>query len=273
MATLNGKVAIITGATLTDDGIGIGGATALLMAREGAQVVVADVLREPAQRLAEKINSEGGKAIACEVDLQNEDSIKAMVETTIRRFGKLDILDNCAAATPKTDTDVVSMDAAIWDLIMEVNVRGTMLACKHAIPHMIKGGSGAIVNISSGAGLAGDLARTTYGVSKAAINTLTQYIATQHGKQGIRCNALCPGPTLTAHFKASTTPQVRDLLVRHSLSPRLGAPEDLAEVAVFLVSDRAAMITGQVIVADGGLTGIHQPFYAEFIASGSAAMG
>lgn len=127
MTTLKDKVAIITGAALMDAGVGIGGATALLMAREGARVIVADVRREAAERLAEKINGEGGKAIACEVDLRNEDSIKAMVDTAIRTFGKLDILDNCAAATPETDTDVVSMDAAIWDLIMEVNSFSALL--------------------------------------------------------------------------------------------------------------------------------------------------
>jgi len=272
MGRLTGKVAVVTGATLVDEGVGIGGATALLMAREGARVVVADVLQEPVERLAARIRSEGGEAVACHVDLRSESEIVAMVETALRVFGKLDILHNNAAAIPRADADIVTMDTAVWDLVMEINVRGTMLACKYAIPHMIKGGGGAIVNTSSGSGLAGDLVRAAYGVSKAAINTLTKYIATQYGKQGIRCNAVCPGGTQTPTFKASMTPELEQMLLRHTLTTRICRPEDLANVVVFLASDDAAMITGEVIAVDGGLLA-HLPFFADFMQLGAPTAG
>ncbi|MBP1688747.1 MAG: short-chain dehydrogenase [Deltaproteobacteria bacterium] len=272
MGRLTGKVAVVTGATLVDEGVGIGGAAALLMAREGARVVVADVLQEPVERLAARIRSEGGEAVACHVDLRSESEIVAMVETALRVFGKLDILHNNAAAIPRADADIVTMDTAVWDLVMEINVRGTMLACKYAIPHMIKGGGGAIVNTSSGSGLAGDLVRAAYGVSKAAINTLTKYIATQYGKQGIRCNAVCPGGTQTPTFKASMTPELEQMLLRHTLTTRICRPEDLANVVVFLASDDAAMITGEVIAVDGGLLA-HLPFFADFMQLGAPTAG
>jgi NAD(P)-dependent dehydrogenase (short-subunit alcohol dehydrogenase family) len=272
MGRLTGKVALITGANLVDEGVGIGGATALLMAREGAQVVVADILHGPAERLAAQIRSEGGDAVACAVDLRSESHIAAMVETATRTFGKLDILHNNAAAIPRADADIVTMDSAVWDMVMEVNVRGTMLACKYAIPHLIKAGGGAIVNTSSGSGLAGDLVRAAYGVSKAAINTLTQYVATQYGKQGIRCNAVCPGGTQTPTFNASMTPELEQMLLRHTLTRRLCRPEDLANVIVFLASDDAALVTGQVIAVDGGLLA-HLPFFADFMQLGAPTAG
>ncbi len=272
MGKLTGKVAIITGATLVDEGVGIGGATALLMAREGACVVVADILQGPVERLAARIKSMGGEAIACNADLRDERQIAALIETAIHTFGRIDILHNNAAAIPRADTDIVGMESAVWDMVMEVNVRGTMLACKYAIPHMIKCGGGAIVNTSSGSGLAGDLVRAAYGVSKAAINTLTQYIATQYGKQGVRCNAVCPGGTQTPTFKASMTPELEQMLLRHTLTTRICQPEDLAKVVVFLASDDAAMITGEVIAVDGGLLA-HLPFFADFMQLGAPTAG
>jgi len=273
MGKLNGKVAIVTGAYWVEAGNSIGGATALLMSREGAKVVVADIIGEPAERLAAKIKSEGGKAIACHVDLRQEKQIYTMVEAAIREFGSLDILHNNAAVLPQPgDKDVVRMDSAAWDMSMEGNVRGTMLACKYAIPHMIKGGGGAIVNTSSGGGLAGDMSRTAYGVSKAAINALTQYVATQYGKQGIRCNAVCPGPVLSATAKGTLTPEAHDMLLKHTLTPRLGLPKDIANIVVFLASDDAAYITGQIIPVDGGILA-HMPYIAEFAQIGPTKSG
>lgn len=272
MGKLDGKVAIVTGATLVDAGVGIGGATALLMAREGAKVVAADILKEPAERLAAEIRKGGGEAVACQVELRDERDIARMVEAAVCTFGGLDILHNNAAAIPRADADVASMDAALWDMVMEVNARGTMLACKHAIPHLIKRGGGAIVNTSSDSGLMGDLIRVAYGASKAAINILTQYIATQYGRQGIRCNAVCPGGTRTPTFRASVTPEIEQMLLRQSLTPRLAEPEDLAKVVVFLASDDAALITGEIISVDGGLLA-HTPFYADFLQLGAPASG
>lgn len=273
MGKLAGKVAIVTGAYLVEGGDSIGGATALLMAREGAKIVAADIVDEPVQMLVEKIRKEGGEAVACHVDLRSEEAIKAMVETALQAFGGLDILHNNAAALPGPgDRDVVLMEAATWDKTMEISVRGTMLACKHAIPHMIGRGGGAIVNTSSNTSLAGDAARTAYGVSKAAINALTQYTATQYGKQGIRCNAVCPGLMLTATAKATITPAAHDMVLKYTLTPRLGVPEDIAGTVVFLASNDAAHITGQIIVVDGGML-VHTPFSSEASLIGPARHG
>lgn len=273
MGKLNGKVAIVTGAYLVEGSNSIGGTTALLMSREGAKVVAADIVDEPAERLVAKIKSEGGEAVVCHVDLRKEDQIEAMVETAIREFGGLDILHNNAANLPGPDDgDVVKMDSSIWDKTMEVTVRGTMLTCKHAVPQMIKRGGGAIVNTSSGAGLTGDVHHTAYGVSKAAINMLTQYVATQYGKQGVRCNAICPGLMRTATAKAFITPEVQQLHLKHSLSQRLGLPEDIANMIIFLASDDAAYINGQIISVDGGIFA-HSPFSFEEVQTGPIKLG
>ena len=264
MGKLHGKVAIVTGANLVDAGLGIGGATALLMAREGARVVAADLVEEPVRRLVEKITSEGGEAVAVRADLRDEHDVQEMVGRAIRAFGGVHILHNNAAAMPRTDGDVVTLDASVWDTVMDVNARGTMLACKYAIPHMIKGGGGVIVNTSSIAGLTGDLARVAYGASKAAINNLTQYVATQYGRYGIRCNAICPGGTRTATYKATVTAQEAQMFLKHTLIPRLAEPEDIAKIVVFLASDDSALITGQVIAVDGGFLA-HMPYYDDLI--------
>lgn len=273
MGKLKGKVAIVTGAYLSGAGMSIGGATALAMAREGAKIVAADIVDEPVANLVAKIKSEGGEAVGCHVDLRNEDKIKAMIETAMREFGRIDILHNNAAALPgPDDLDVVSMEAATWDRTMEITVRGTMLVCKHAVPHMIKGGGGAIINTASGAGLCGDSARTAYGVAKAGVICLSQYVATQYGKQGIRCNAICPGLMLTATAKATITPEAHDMVLKYTLTPRLGLPEDIANMTVFLASDDAAFITGQTIQVDGGIMA-HTPFSSESGLIGPAKHG
>lgn len=273
MGKLSGKVAIVTGAYLVDGGNSIGGATALLLAKEGAKVVAADIVDEPVARLVAKIKSEGGEAVACHVDLRNEDTIKAMIEKAVSEFGGLDILHNNAAALPGPgDRDIVMMEAATWDRAMEITVRGTMLACKYAIPEIIKRGGGAIVNTASGAGVAGDMARTAYGVSKAAVISLTKYAATQYGKQGIRCNAICPGLMLTATAKATITPEVEEMMLKYTLTPRLGTPEDIANIVAFLVSDDASFITGEIIAVDGGIFA-HVPSSSESVLIGPAKHG
>jgi NAD(P)-dependent dehydrogenase (short-subunit alcohol dehydrogenase family) len=150
---------------------------------------------------------------------------------------------------------------------MHINLRGTMLACKYAIPHLRAQGGGSIINISSGAALSGSLAYTAYGVSKAGIITLTQYVATQHGKEGIRCNAIAPGLIVTPAAEGRYAQgEFREMMLRHHLTPRLGTPADIAAAVTYLASDRAAFITGQVISVDGGLSA-HTPFYADFNSS------
>ena len=161
------------------------------------------------------------------------------------------------------DSNVEHMDIAVWDHLMQINVRGTMLACKYAIPQLRARGGGSIINMSSGSALAGSDGITAYGVGKAAIVNLSRYIATQHGKEGIRCNSLAPGliitPGLGEHYGSGP---VGEMLRRHTLMPRNGTPTDIAWAVVWLASDESAYVTGQCIAIDGGLSA-HQPYWAE----------
>ena len=258
---LAGKVAIVTGAAS-----GIGAATAAAMAREGAAVVVADINYEPAEQHAAVIAATGARARAVRVDLGDEASIRAMIDTTVEWFGGLDILHNNAADTRLSgtrDAPVERVEVDIWDALMRVNLRGTMLATQHAIPRLRARGGGVILNTASTAGLIGMLSHTTYGVTKAGIIALTRYTATQHGKENIRCNAICPGLIVTpATEKSYASSGMAAMMLRHHLSPRLGRPEDVANAAVYLASDEAAFVTGQAISVDGGFLA-HGPEFGE----------
>jgi NAD(P)-dependent dehydrogenase (short-subunit alcohol dehydrogenase family) len=260
---LDGRVAIVTGAAS-----GIGRATAHALAAAGAAVVVADLAGDGAKRVADEVEAAGGRALAQPVDVADEASVVAMIEAALERFGRLDVLHNNAAATDPAllggDLELTDMDVSVWDRTLEVNLRGPMLGCKHAIPHMLERGSGAIVNTSSAAGLAGDLVRAAYGASKAGLDSLTRYVATQYGKRGIRCNAIAPGVIETPALAANVPREQIDAYERSHLTPRLGRPEDIARAVVFLASDDAAFITGQVISVDGGLLA-HHPSYSDFL--------
>lgn len=262
MNRLNDKAAIVTGAAS-----GIGRVSAMALAQAGARVAVADIDAAGAETVAAEIVAAGGDARAVTVDLSQEDSVRAMVEAAVGAFGTVDILHNNAALTApdviSRDMDIVNMDTAIWDRVMAVNLRGAMLGCKHALPHMLKRGAGAIINTSSVSGLAGDLALPAYGASKAGLNLLTQYVATQYGKQGVRCNAIAPGVIETPALARKISDEQRERYLAHHLTPRLGRPEDIAHTVVFLASDEAAYITGQIIAVDGGLMS-HHPAVADF---------
>jgi NAD(P)-dependent dehydrogenase (short-subunit alcohol dehydrogenase family) len=263
-AKLEGKVAIITGSAS-----GIGAATASAFAREGARVVVADVNLEAAQRHAATIIDGVGEAIAVRVDLGEEASIASMIETTVAHFGGLDVLHNNAADTRLSSTRDLSLektDIEVWDALWRVNLRGAMIATKYAIPRLRARGGGSIINTASGSAFSGMLSNTSYGILKAGIVTMTKYVATQHGKENIRCNAISPGLIVTpatADTYAGT--EVGKMMLRHQLTPRFGKPEDIAEMAVYLASDAAGFITGQCISVDGGLDA-HTPIYADGIA-------
>jgi NAD(P)-dependent dehydrogenase (short-subunit alcohol dehydrogenase family) len=269
MGRLEGRVAIVTGA-----GSGIGRATALALAREGAAVLVVDVDRTAAERVAEEARAAHGRAHAHAADVAEEPAVAAMVAAAVARFGGLDILHNNAAATGWDvlggDGEITGLDLGIWERSLAVNLRGPFLGCKHAIPEMLKRGRGAIVNTSSASGATGDLVRTAYGVSKAGVDGLTRYVATQYGKRGIRCNAIAPGVIETPALRQNVPAEQVALFERHHLTPRLGTPEDVAAAVVFLVSDDAAFITGQVIPVDGGLLA-HHPTVAEVRALGGSA--
>lgn len=257
MKRLEGKVAIVTGG-----GGGIGSAVARRFVDEGAMVAIADIFEHSARAAAEPL---GDKAIAVQFDAANADSVKAMVERTVAQFGRLDILHNNAAMTDPAkhplDTTAVDIPLEIWKEIIDVNLTGYMLGCKYAIPHMIAGGGGSIINTASNSGSAGDLARIAYGSSKGAIIALTKYVATQHGKQNIRCNSVAPGVVLTEALE-KTVPGLKEIIKRHILTPEFGTPEDIAALVAFLASDESRYITGENIsISGGGL--VHQPHMAD----------
>jgi NAD(P)-dependent dehydrogenase (short-subunit alcohol dehydrogenase family) len=258
---LDGKVAIVTGA-----GSGIGRATAARMASEGASVVVADINVETAKETATTIESAGGQAVAQWVDIGEESAVEAMVRAAVEVYGRLDCVHNNAANVTVVPRDlaVADMDVEVWDATMQVNLRGAMLGCKHALPHMVRQGSGSIVNTSSMAGQFGDLNRVAYGVSKAGIDSLTRYVATQYGKQGVRCNAIAPGVVDTPSLAANVPVEQVEMFLRSAVTPTLGKPDDIAGVVVFLASDAARFVTGQTINVDGGM-GMHTPLYGELI--------
>ncbi|MBB4614279.1 NAD(P)-dependent dehydrogenase (short-subunit alcohol dehydrogenase family) [Novosphingobium taihuense] len=195
----------------------------------------------------------GYSVASCVTDVSCEDAIKSLVAFTVGTYGRLDIIDNNAARTAVgADLLVTDMDAGLWDQTFAVNTRGTMLMCKHAIPEMIKGGGGSIINISSGTATGGTFFTTAYAASKSAVETLTRYIATQYGPQKIRCNAVSPGPILTSSLERGLPHDLREIYRRHTLLGEFGKPSDIGEVVAFLASDRAAYVTGQVIQVDGG---------------------
>jgi NAD(P)-dependent dehydrogenase (short-subunit alcohol dehydrogenase family) len=253
---LEGRVAIVTGAAS-----GIGRATAAALAEAGAAVVVADLNATGASTVAESIRATGGEAIGHGVDVAQEDSIREMVSVAVEAFGGLDILHNNAAASGSDvvgrDRDIVDLDAEIWDFSMKVNLRGPMLGCKYAIPRMLERGRGSIIQTSSASGLRGDLSRAAYGASKAGLDSLTRYVATQYGKRGIRCNSIAPGVIATPSLEANVPSEQIEAYLGSTLTPRLGRPEDIASAVVFLASDEAEFITGQTISVDGGVLAHH----------------
>jgi len=256
---LAGKVAIVTGG-----GGGIGAAVCRRFVDEGARVAVADISQAAAERAAGPL---GGSAIAVRFDAADAQSVRAMVEATVERFGRLDILHNNAALTDPElqgkDTTATDIPLEIWNATMTINVTGYLLGCKYAIPHMIATGGGSIINTTSGSGLVGDLARIAYGSSKAAVIGLTRYVATQHGRDNIRCNAIAPGVILTEALER-TVPGLKEIIMPHLLTTRFGTPEDVAALAAFLASEESGYITAQTIAINGGSLS-HQPHYADLL--------
>jgi NAD(P)-dependent dehydrogenase (short-subunit alcohol dehydrogenase family) len=253
MDRIKNKIAIITGA-----GSGIGRATALRFASEGAVVVVTDIRGAAADAVVEEIKSTGGRAISMAIDCGVEAQLRDMIENTIAQFGRIDVLYNNAIKTAdmmkKSDDNFIEFDRETFYEIVDVNVLGGVLASKYAIPHMLKQGGGVILFTSSCSSLGGDIAQFSYGATKAMVNWYVQTIATTFGKQGIRCNAILPGVIQTPSQKAWSTPEMDKEFLELQNVPRLGLPEDIAALALFLASDEAAYINGTHYRCDGGMT-------------------
>ncbi|WP_150284039.1 SDR family NAD(P)-dependent oxidoreductase [Rummeliibacillus sp. TYF-LIM-RU47] len=248
MGRVEGKVALVTGGAS-----GIGLSSAQLLAKEGAKVVIGDFNIEGAKKEAEALQQQGFEATAIFLDAGNADSIKEAVEFTVNTYGTITTLFNNVGLTNlRKDLDVVNMDLDEWDRLMNVNLKSVLLGSRFAIPYMQKAGGGSIINTTSMAAFASDAVRSAYGASKAAVAQLTKYIATQYGKDNIRCNAVAPGLILTPAAKNNMPQGMLDIFSKYNALPYHGEPNDIGYTVVFLASDESKFMTGQVLQVEGG---------------------
>ena len=248
MGRVENKVALITGGAS-----GIGLSSAQILAKEGAKVVLADFNEEGAKLAAAEICEQGGDAIGVFLDAGNAESIQQAVEKTVEHYGKLNILFNNVGLTNlQKDLDVVNIDLDEWDRLMNVNLKSVLLGSRYAIPHMIEAGGGSIVNTASMAAFVSDPIRAAYGASKAGVAHLTKYIATQYGKDKIRCNAVAPGLILTPAAEKNLSQELQDVFMKYNALPYHGEADDIGNTVLFLASDESKFITGQTIKVEGG---------------------
>ena len=247
---LEGKVAIITGGAN-----GMGAEECRMFAREGAKVVVADVVEEEGRQVEAEIAEAGGEAVFVRLDVTSESDWNAAVETTLARYGKLDILVNNAGISGTHHPDTMSVEA--WDTFMDINAKGVFLGMKSVIPHMQAAGGGSIVNISSISGIVGqNVIHMGYNASKGAVRIVTKSAAVQYAEDGIRVNSVHPGamPPMRSS-SAARDPDMRSNMVNLGVPMRrIGRAEEVGYAVLFLASDEASYITGAELVVDGGFT-------------------
>ena len=249
---LEGKVSIITGG-----GSGMGRVAAQMFAAEGAKVVVAEYGEAAGQETVELVRATGGEATFVRTDVSKESDARAMVDHALTTYGRLDCLYNNAGVMPEADHSVIDTDVDTWDSVMAVNVRGVFLGCKYAIPAMLQGGGGSIINIASFVALLGcSVPQDAYTASKGAVLSLTRSLAVQFASQGIRTNAICPGPVETPLLmewllKDEAAKQLR--LARNPTG-RFGKPQEIVSMAIYLASDESRWTNGASLVIDGGIS-------------------
>ena len=255
MGRLEEKVAIITGAAA-----GMGRLGAIRFAEEGARVVVADLAEDAVEEAVSDVRAAGGEATGAVVDVRDPEAVERMVRVAVEQFGRLDVLYNNAGVSPGDDDTPETTSVETWDLTFDVNVKGVFLCCKYAIPAMLasdRSGAGAsIVNVASFVGHMGAATpQLAYTSSKGAVVAMTREIAAIYARQGIRANALCPGPVLTpllAKFLSDDAKRQRRLV--HIPMGRFGEAIEMVNGALFLASDESSYMTGQSLLIDGGIT-------------------
>jgi NAD(P)-dependent dehydrogenase (short-subunit alcohol dehydrogenase family) len=245
---LNNKIGLVTGG-----GMGIGRAICLAYAREGAKVVVADFNPESGAETVQLIRDSGGDALFVQADVSDEAQVQAMVAKAADHYGRLDIACNSAAVS-RGSGPIHLFEKTVFDDTLNMCLSNTWLCQKYELNAMLEQGEGSIVNISSNASLRGQVYNTAYAAAKAGVNILTQSSAAEYGSKGIRINAVSPGvvrtPGVEKYF--AEQPKIAEGLKRAAVMNRLGEPEEIAEAVVFLCSDRASFITGQILSVDGG---------------------
>jgi 3-oxoacyl-[acyl-carrier protein] reductase len=242
---LAGKVALVTGAAQ-----GIGRAIALLLAQNGADIVVSDINLEKAEETAKEIEGTGQRAMAIKVDVAHSEEVERMVQTILERFGHIDILVNNAGIA--RDKLILRMTEEDWDAVLNVNLKGTFNCTKAVVRHMSKQRSGKIVSIASVVGEMGNVGQANYSASKAGVIGFTKTIAREFAQRGINVNAIAPGYVETPMTDALPE-KAKEELRRLIPMDRLGRPEDVAEAVLFLVSETSSYITGQVLNVNGGI--------------------
>ena len=258
MGRLDNKVAFITGA-----GAGIAKASALAFCREGAKVAIIELNAETGKAAEREVRAAGGDALFIETDVTQDDSVRRAVAATVAKFGKLNVIMNCAGGSLEEDVPVHQMDLKVWHHTINLNLLHPFLTCRHGIPHLIQAGGGSIVNVTSHLGLMGSV-KPAYAATKGGIISFTKTLAAQYVQHNIRANALAPGSIRTERqikryenkdylLAEKPGPAARARMLAQKLYPySKGDPGDIAEIAVFLASDESRMITGTTIAADGG---------------------
>ena len=251
MTRLNDKVALITGAAS-----GIGRETALLFAREGAQVAAIDVNDADGEQTVQMILDEGGTALYAHADVSNASECEVMVSQTEAAYGKLDILFNNAGIMDSRDDDAVNTSEEVWDLTMQINLKGVYLGCKYGIPALRRSGGGSIINTASFVALLGAATpQLAYTASKGGVLAMTRELAVVHARENIRVNALCPGPLHTEMLmKFLDTEEKKQRRLVHIPLGRFGQASEMAQAALYLASDESSYVTGSEFTVDGGIT-------------------
>ncbi|HET7450099.1 MAG TPA: glucose 1-dehydrogenase [Gaiellaceae bacterium] len=248
MGRLDGKICVITGA-----GGGMGREAAILFSEEGARVCAADVNLEAAEQTA----AEARDAFAHQVDVADEQSVKAMMEATAERYGGIDVLYNNAGISPNDDASVLDTSVEAWDRVQAVNTKGVFLCCKHGIPHLQARGGGSVINVASFVAIVGAAtSQISYTASKGAVLSMTRELAVQFARENIRVNALCPGPVETPLLLSifGDDPAALERRRTHWPTGRLAKPREVVNGALFLASDESSYVNGATFLVDGGLT-------------------